>query len=154
MTKNEENKYLLWSYVNTCRMNSKKEDVKLVCWIGEYDVLIIFSDNTIYLYDTFLNMYRIIKYKTYKLTEEEWKFEFGRRLHDLLQRKYITETDFANMLGIKLQSLNRYIKGKTMPTAYLLNSILSILNISAEQLLLVQFILIKYLNKETEVINE
>lgn len=150
MSKTDDNSYLLMPYVNTCRMNSKREDVKTLCWVSDYDVLIIFNDNTIYIYDTFLNMYRIIKYKTAELTEEEWRIEFGRRLHDLLQRKFITETSFAQMLNISLPALNRYIKGKVTPNAYMLNKILTILEIKADQLLFIPFILKTYLEEEKE----
>lgn len=148
MTKSEDDLYLLWSYVNICRTNSKKEDVQTLCWVSDYDVLIIFTDGTIYIYDTFIGMYRIIKYKTSKLTEEEWRFEFGRRLHDILQRKFITETDFAQMLGIQQPALNRYIKGKITPNAYLLNKILTILDIKADELLFIPYILKTYLKEE------
>lgn len=148
MTKTEDDLYLLWSYVNICRTNSKKEDVQTLCWVSDYDVLIIFTDGTIYIYDTFIGMYRIIKYKTSKLTEEEWRFEFGRRLHDILQRKFITETDFAQMLGIQQPALNRYIKGKITPNAYLLNKILTILDIKADELLFIPYILKTYLKEE------
>lgn len=141
---------LLMSYVNICRMNSRYEDVKTLCWVSDYDVLIIFNDDTMYIYDTFLNMYRIIRYKTPELTEEEWRFEFGRRLHDILQRKCITETDFAKMLKIQLPALNRYIRGKITPNAYMLNKILTILDIRADELLFVQYILLKYLKEEKE----
>lgn len=150
MSQTDDNSYLLWPYVNICRLNSKREDVKTLCWVSDYDVLIIFTDGTMYIYDTFINMYRIIRYNTPNLTEEEWRFEFGRRLHDLLQRKYITETDFAHMLGIQQPALNRYIKGKVTPNAYILNKILTILEITADQLLFIPYILKKYLKEEKE----
>ena len=151
MTKNNDDIYSLWPYVNICRNKSKHEDVKTLCKVSDYDILIIFNDGTIYIYDTFINMYRTIKYTRPELTEEEWRFEFGRRLHDLLQRKYITETDFAKMLNLQLPSLNRYIKGKVTPNAYMLNKILTILEIKADQLLFIPFILQRYLKEEENV---
>ena len=33
MSQMDDNSYLLWPYVNTCRLNSKREDVKTLCWV-------------------------------------------------------------------------------------------------------------------------
>lgn len=150
MNKIDKNKHLLWPYVIICKPDSKKEDVKVLCWGSEYDVIIIFNDNTIYIYDTFLGMYRKLKYKTSDLTKKEFAFEFGRRLHDLLQRAYITETEFAEKMGWSLPALNRYIKGKVTPNAYTMNKMLNILNVKADQLLFIPLILQKYLKEEKE----
>lgn len=147
MDKND-NKNSLWPYVVICRPNAKKEDVKTLCLVSEYDVLIIFNDNTMYIYDIFIGMYRKIKYTSPDLSKNDFAFEFGRRLHDLIQRKYITETQFAEKLQIALSSLNRYTKGKVIPNAYMMNKMLNILEVKADQLLFIPFILKKYLKEE------
>lgn len=145
MAKKEDSSYLLWPYVIACRTNAKREDLVLAQWVNKFDVVIIFTDGTMYIYDTFLNMYRKIRYTTTQLTEEEWRFEFGRRLHDLLQRRYISEREFARMLKIQPPALNRYIQGKVTPSAYIMNMILTVLDIRADDLLFIPCILIKYL---------
>lgn len=144
----DKNIDILWPYIISCKYNAKPSDVKLAERVSEYDVLIMFTDGDMYIYDTFLGMSRKIRYTSSNLTKDEWCFEFGKRLHDLLQRKYITERDFARMLKIQPPALNRYIQGKVAPSGYIMNKILTILEIRADDLLLIPVLLNKYLKEE------
>lgn len=126
----------------------KEQMLNYYVGFGSNDILIKFKDGTIYIYDTFLNGYRKLKYSTNELTKKEFNYEFGRRLHDILQRKGITESDFAEKMGWALPALNRYIKGNVTPNAYTMNKMINILDISADQLLFIPFILKKYLKEE------
>ena len=148
MSKSEDNKYLLWPYVVSCKPKAKREDVKTLCWVSEYDVLIIFTNGEMFIYDTFLGMYRKIKYEKPELTKQEFSFEFGRRLHDLIQRKYMTTNYFAQQMGLSISAVSRYTKGKCVPNAYTMNKMLNILEVKADQLLLIPIILQKYLKEE------
>lgn len=144
----DENNYLLWSYVCSIRPHAKREDVDILTWVTKDDVLIIFTDGKKYLYDTLTGMIRYIRYDTPYLSNEDWNAEFKRRLLVILNRKHMTQGELAIRVGTTQPMISRYISGKDMPNAYMINKIIEVLHCELNDLLLIPNILKTYLIKE------
>lgn len=61
--------------------------------------------------------------------------EFGEKLLLLLQKKELTQREFASMLNIAPTTLNGYIKNKRQPDIKLIKRIAFLLNVSTDYLL-------------------
>lgn len=48
----------------------------------------------------------------------EFRKMFGRRLQDALNEKNMSQTDFAKKTRMSLSTINHYIMGNAMPSAY------------------------------------
>lgn len=53
-----------------------------------------------------------------KWARDQFRKTFGRRLQDALYMRRMTQTDLAKKTRIPLQSINHYVLGNAMPSAY------------------------------------
>ena len=140
-----DNNYLLWPYVIHIRPLAKKEDVKVLQWISKDDVLIIFTDNKKYIYDTLTGMSRYIRYNDIEdMTNDDWVREFKDRLNIMLARSYMNQSEFAKKLGTTQPMVSRYISGRDMPSTYIINKIINVLDCELDDLFLIPHILKTY----------
>ena len=135
----------LYQYAKMININVTMDDIDILKWVSQFDVLIKFTDGRIYIYDTYLNMFRYIKYKSKELSFQEFKFEFGRRLQELMERRHISQTYLANKLDTRQPMISRYINGNDLPSTYMTVKILDILNCTMDDLLFIPTILKLYL---------
>lgn len=135
----------LYQYVKYIRLHATINDVDILKWVGPFDILIKFKDGEMYIFDTYTNMYRYIKYKTKELTESEWKFEFSKRLQEMMLRKHITQEYLSSRLRMSQPMVSKYIKGTSMPSGFIMSKILDILDCDIEDLLFIPNILKTYL---------
>lgn len=136
-----ENDYLLWPYVTSINPFAKKDDIKVLRWVSDYDVLIIFNDNKKYIYDTYTGYHRYLKYNKPYLTKKEWEYEFKQRLQEVVQRKKITQEYLAEKIETTQQMVSRYLTGDAVPTAYTMNKIIDALNCKVNDLIFIPTLL-------------
>ena len=139
---------LLLPYAQMCRLNCTIDDIKILKRITQHDIFIVFKDGDKYIFDTFANGFRWLKYKDANLTEQEWNFEFRQRLKDLMARKYITQEDIAKKLNTNQQTISRYINGESIPNAYRMNQLMNILNCGVKDLWFIPLLLKRYFEEE------
>lgn len=144
-----KNNYLLWPYVSTINPFAKKEQIKVLKWVSDYDILIIFTDGKKYIYDTYTGYHRFLKYKSSHLSKEEWNYEFRLRLKEILQRKKITQHELSNKIKTSQTMISRYLTGESIPTAYTINKIIDALECKVSELIFIP-ILLKEIYKEVE----
>lgn len=142
-----ENDYLLWPYVTSINPFAKKDDIKVLRWVSDYDVLIIFTNGEKFIYDTYTGYYRCLKYKKSYLTKKEWENEFKKRLQEIMQRKKITQEELSQKIETTQQMVSRYLTGDAIPTAYTMNKIIDALECTVNDLIFVP-ILLKEIYKE------
>jgi putative transcriptional regulator len=124
-----------WQYVMKIDPFAKEEDVIEIKEINEWDLLITFKNGKKFIYDTFTNYYRGVFYETVdELTDEQEKKEFSRRLRILMKRKFITQEQLAELLGMTQTMISRYINGKALPSVLVVRKIAKILDCSMDEL--------------------
>lgn len=146
-----KNNYLLWPYVSLIDPFIKQKDVKFLNWVSDYDILIIFTNEKKFIFDTYTGYYRCLKYKSPYLTKKEWEFEFKKRLQEIMQRKKITQEDLAKKIESTQQIVSRYLNGETVPTAYTMNRIMDALECDVNDLIFIPILLKKIYKEETYV---
>lgn len=102
------------------------------------DIIIITKDGKRYLYDFLTVTCREIHEPGYEMTEEEFKAEFGIRLHKIMRRKGITQFELSDKTGISRQMINSYLTGKSVPSFYKVTVIARALNCSIDEFILTQ----------------
>lgn len=143
--------YSLWQYVSMVNPFVSKKDIKVLKYVSDYDILIIFNDNRKYIYDTFTGYHRYLKYTNSNLSKEEWEFEFRRRLQELLQRKCISQEELAKRIETKQQVISRYLTGERVPVAYMMNKIIDALDCTIYDIMFIPILLKKIYEEEKYV---
>lgn len=135
----------LYQYVKYIDIHATMNDIDILKWVSQFDILIKFKDGRIYIYDTFINMFRFIKYNYSELSEQEFKLEFSKRLQELMARRHVTQEYLADKLGTRQSMVSRYITGDSLPSTYMTAKIIDILDCKLEDLLFIPTILKLYL---------
>jgi len=68
------------------------------------------------------------------MEKTEFQLALGKQIAKLRKQRKLSQVDFAYMLDIEKQNLNRIEKGKTNPTAWTLNQIAQLLEVSIQKL--------------------
>ena len=66
--------------------------------------------------------------------EEEWLNEFSYRLYKLLRKTKMSQTCFAEKIGVSKSLLGKYIKGETTPNTYVIHSIIKTFDLNKNQI--------------------
>lgn len=101
---------------------------------GKWEILGKAKDGRIWIYDDFDQTIRYVPKDYSDLSEEECKYNFGKRLEKILYHKFISQTELSQMTGIPQPQISNYIRGKTSPTYYNLHKIATALNCSMDEL--------------------
>lgn len=105
---------------------------------GRYTILITLNDGTKMEFDGLDNSIRnVTKYysnDTDELDEAAWRKEFGRKLHQAIINKGITQEKVSELTGISRQMLSRYIRGNSTPSGYILSRLVEVLGCDARDL--------------------
>lgn len=139
----EEKKFLL-NYAKKVRLNAKISDIKILKWLNDYDILIIFKDGEKYIYDTYTDYYRFIKYNSQYLTKRQWRLEFKDRLQQLMDRKNITQMKLAKLTKTSQPMISKYVSGESIPSAYMMSKIIEALQCTIYDILIIPYILKNY----------
>lgn len=97
--------------------------------INEWELFVRLKNGDQFIYDSF---YNVIKFDSYghELTDEEEFKEFKRNLKKMMDRRFMTQEELADKIGIDRKTINRYINGKRIPDAIVLRKIAKALNCS------------------------
>lgn len=98
------------------------------------EVLVECKDGTMLMYDDMDHTIRRLPDDSSNLTEEECKWEFGRRLRRLMRVKGITQAELSEKTGISQYLLSGYITGKRSPSFYRVDKIAKALECSTDEL--------------------
>lgn len=105
---------------------------------GSKTILITLDDGMKMEFDSFDNSIRnVSKYYSNDIDdvdEEAWRKEFGRKLHQAIIDKGITQDRVSELTGISRQMLSRYIRGNSTPSGYILSRLVDVLGCDARDL--------------------
>ncbi len=121
-----------------------EDDIDKLEWLNKFDILVKTKDGEVHIYDAMDKKKRFVKYSE-PLTEEEFIKEFGYGLRKALDRYYKTETELADYLNVHRTTVNRYVNGSCLPNAYILDKILKFFKIDINELLIVPYVVDKYI---------
>lgn len=82
---------------------------------GPFELILVMDDENRWSYCDFDNTIRKLP-KGPELTEEEYRYEFGVRLSDILYRRGISQGELSEMTGIGYVSISRYVNGLATPS--------------------------------------
>lgn len=126
------NRYL-WQYVMQIDPFVQEEDIQEIQELNEWDLLIVFKNGRKVIYDRATGYFNNVFYSNRnKITDEQEKKEFARRLRSLMTRRGITQEQLADILNSTQSLISRYATGETIPGAVTLNRIAKILNCSMD----------------------
>lgn len=87
--------------------------------LNDYELLTKLDNGSLLLYDDYHGTFRFVPSEyEHGLTEEECRREFGRRLRTMIERRGITQREFAIKLNMKEAQLSQYILGRKTPSFY------------------------------------
>lgn len=110
-----------------------KDDVMEIKSANISDLLITFKDGRKYLIDTFTKYHKEITYNNInELTEEQEKKEFAYMLRTIMKARYITQEELAIKANLTQAMISRYVSGKAIPSATVLNKIAKVLRCSMD----------------------
>lgn len=113
----------------------KEEDIEEIKEINDWDLLISFKNGRKVIYDRFTNYHRNVFYdNVHELTDEQEKQEFAHRLRTMMKRKYISQEQLAELVGISRAMINRYMNGKALPSVLIVRKIVKVLDCSIDDL--------------------
>lgn len=69
------------------------------------------------------------------MDEYEFLEEFAENLNDLMREQGLTQSGLANVSGLSVKTVNRYLKAKSMPSAKALVNLSYVLNCDIEDLI-------------------
>lgn len=85
-----------------------------------------------YMYDDIERTIRRLPNDSMNLSANEFKNEFGKRLHKIMRMKNISQRELSEKTGITQPMFSNYISGKTVPSFYMVDKIAKALNCSAD----------------------
>lgn len=121
-----------------------EDDIDKLEWINKFDIVLKTTDREVHIYDAMDRKTRFVKYSE-PLTEEEFTKEFGYGLRKALERYYKTETELADYLKVHRMTISRYVNGLYLPDVYTLDKILKFFKIDINELLIVPYVVDKYI---------
>lgn len=120
-------------HVNAEKIKRYIEQNKIKCYsLNEWDLFIELKNGDKFIYDSFNNTVNFNLYENGELTEEQEIKEFTKNLRKLLARKYMTQEELAERIGVSRITINRYMNGKQFPDAMVLRKMSKVLNCSIE----------------------
>lgn len=123
----------LWQYVMQVDPFVKEKDVISIEELNDWDLLITFKSGRKVLYDIYTGYYKNVYYGNInELTEEQERKEFAYRLRSLMGRKWITQEQLAETVGLTQAMISRYVRGEAIPSAIVLRKISKALDCSMD----------------------
>lgn len=125
----------------------KKDDIKEIKELNQWDLLFIFKNGEKIIFDTDTGYHRNLFYRNInELTEEQEKREFGYALRTMMRRKYINQEELAKSVGTSQTMISRYMTGKVIPSVLMGRKISKVLGCSMDELFFIDYS--KYLEED------
>lgn len=138
-----------WCYVLKINPFAKKEDVKDIKKIDEWELLIIFKNGEKIIYDIDTGYHRKLFYRNINdLTEEQERREFGYALRTMMRRKHINQEELANRTGTSQTMISHYMTGRCIPNLIMGRKIAKVLGCSMDDLFYIDYS--KYLEDDLD----
>ena len=101
--------------------------------INQWELFIRLRNNDQFVYDGF---YNVITFNSYgdELTDEQELKELRKNLKKMLDRRFMTQEELANEVGVDRKTINRYLNGDRIPDAIVLVKIAKALKCSVMDL--------------------
>ena len=129
-----------WCYALKIDPFIKKDDIKVVKEINQWELLFIFQNGEKIIFDTDTGYHRNLFYRNInELTEEQERREFGYALRSMMRRKYISQEELAKNIGTSQTMISRYITGKAMPNILVGRKIAKVLRCSLDDLFYIDY---------------
>lgn len=68
------------------------------------------------------------------MTEQEWRFIFSDRLHNMLKKRNITQWEFAEKMDLSFVTVSRYMNGERSPKMSTLLRMCDVLGCTLDEL--------------------
>ena len=127
----------LYDQVLNMRPFIKDEDISYVHAINQTELLVVYKDGRRVVYDTFYNGERGDYHD--ELTDEQEKRAFGLRLQRIMDKKWISQGELAEMVGTSQQVISLYVKGQRSPNLLMAKKIATVLGCKVDDLLYRRF---------------
>ena len=109
------------------------DDVVEIKEVNISDFLITFKNGKKCLIDRYSKYHKDITYNDInELTEEQERKEFAYMLRTIMKARYITQEELAIKTNLTQAMISRYVSGKAMPNATVLNKIAKVLRCSMD----------------------
>ena len=123
----------LYRYVINNNPDINEEDIDNYYATSSHELMVIFKDGTRILFDTYANLsHRLNISDNGKLSEDEMKLQFRRRLQIMMNRKWVNQEELARRIGSSQQMISRYLTGQSIPGAITLKLIADALECSTD----------------------
>lgn len=110
----------------------RDDEIEEARMVNDFDVLFIFKNGKRILFDSDTNYFRELYPDDYRLTDEQRRYEFKRRLRIMMRRKNINQEELAERLGTTQTVISRYVTGGSVPNFITVEKIAEILNCSLD----------------------
>lgn len=110
----------------------RDDEIEEARMVNDFDVLFIFKNGKRILFDSDTNYFRELYSDDYRLTDEQRRYEFKRRLRIMMRRKNINQEELAERLGTTQTVISRYVTGNSVPNFITVEKIAEILNCSLD----------------------
>lgn len=120
-------------YILKCDPFATQDDVLEVRELNEWDLLIEFKDGRKMIYDRFTNYHKHVFYdNVHELTDAQEKKGFSYRLRTMMKRKWISQEEMAERIGVTQTMISRYINGQALPSVLVVRKIAKVLDCSMD----------------------
>lgn len=126
--------YLSEQMLENFKMNFSTDAAQIMYYepIG-YDCLEIkLMDGTTVIYDDIHRSARNLPKDSNRITEEEFRREFGYRLRRIMEYKHVSQLELSERTDIAQYLISDYINGKRTPSSYTLDKIAKALRCSVD----------------------
>lgn len=100
--------------------------------ISKWELFVRLSTGEKLIFDALYNTVRFIRYENDKLTDEQELKEFTRNLKKFMGYKFMTQEELADKVGVSRVMMNKYMNGKAIPNAMMLNKLAKALDCSTQ----------------------
>lgn len=117
----------------------KEEDVEEARMVNDFDLFVKLKDGRKYVYDTLNSYFRFVTETEGRKSRDRLARELSNRLRILMSRRHMTQDDLADLLGVSRKTVNRYVKGETIPDFITMHEIAMILNYPLDEFLFKEY---------------
>lgn len=102
--------------------------------MNDYELVVRLDDGDSVMYDLEKRTIRNLPKDSTTMSEEQFRLEFGYRLRRRMERRGLTQGDLAELASTSQVMISNYIRGKTTPSAYVMDKIAKALSCSIDEL--------------------
>ena len=111
------------------RTSEHAVEFRLTAW---NELTATLDDGSTVLFDDATGSCRLLPADCNNMNEQDFRYEFGKRLRTIMKRLGVTQTLLAEKSGTNQVSINNYLSGKSTPSFYVVDKIARVLHCSTE----------------------